>query len=35
MELFKFGGNDVKVHTLELFNNAVDKSQVPQDVKQE
>src|SRR5215470_7191404 len=31
MELFKFGGNDLKVHILELFNNIVDKSQIPQE----
>jgi sorting nexin-29 len=31
MELFKFGGNDFKVHIVELFNNIVDKSQIPQD----
>jgi hypothetical protein len=31
MELFKFGGNDLKVHTVGLFNNIVDKSQIPQE----
>jgi hypothetical protein len=31
MELFKFGGNDLKVHTVELFNNTVDKRQIPQE----
>jgi hypothetical protein len=27
MELFKFGGNYLKVHIVELFNNIVDKNQ--------
>jgi hypothetical protein len=31
MELFKFGGNYLKEHTVELFNNIVDKSQMPQE----
>jgi hypothetical protein len=30
MELFKFGGNYYKVNIVELFNNIVDKSQIPQ-----
>jgi hypothetical protein len=31
MELFKFGGKDLKVHILELFNNIADKIQIPQE----
>jgi hypothetical protein len=31
MEVFKFGGNYLKVHTVELFSNIVDKSQMPQE----
>jgi hypothetical protein len=31
MELFKFGENDLKVHIVELFNNIVHKSQIPQE----
>jgi hypothetical protein len=28
MEPFKFGGNDLKEHTVELFSSTVDKSQI-------
>jgi hypothetical protein len=31
MELFKYGGNDFKAHIVQLFNNIVDKSQIPQE----
>jgi hypothetical protein len=31
MKLFKFEGNYLKVHILELFNNTVDKTQIPQE----
>jgi hypothetical protein len=31
MDLFKFGGNNLKLHILELFNNTVDKNQIPQE----
>jgi hypothetical protein len=31
MEVWKFGGNELKMHTLELFNNIKDKNQKPQD----
>jgi hypothetical protein len=31
MELFKFGGNDFKAHIVQLFNNTVDNSQIPQE----
>jgi hypothetical protein len=31
MDLFKFGGNDLKVHTVELFSSTVDKSQIQQE----
>ena len=30
MELWKFGGNELKMHILELFNNIIDKNQMPQ-----
>src|SRR5215469_2214236 len=31
MELWKFGGNELKMHILELFNNIIDKNQKPQE----
>ena len=31
MELWKFGGNELKMHTLELFNKIIDKNQMPQE----
>jgi len=31
MELWKFGGNELKRHILELFNNITDKNQMPQE----
>jgi hypothetical protein len=31
MELWKFGGNELKIHILELFNTIVDKIQMPQE----
>jgi hypothetical protein len=31
MELFKFVGKDLKVHTLHLCNNIADKNQIPQE----
>ena len=31
MERWKFGGNELKIHLLELFNNAIDKNQMPQE----
>jgi len=31
MELWKFGGNELKIHILELFNNITDKNQMPQE----
>jgi len=31
MELWKFGGNELKMHILELFNNITDKNQMPQE----
>jgi hypothetical protein len=31
MELFKFGESDIKEHIVELFDNIVDKSQIPQE----
>ena len=30
MELWKFGGNELKIHLLELFNKIIDKNQMPQ-----
>ena len=33
--LLKFGGNKWKVHILELFNNTVDKNQIPQEQETE
>jgi len=31
MELRKFGGNELKMHILELFNNIMNKNQMPQE----
>jgi len=31
MELWKFGGNELKMHIPELFNNIIDKNQMPQE----
>ena len=31
MELWKFGGNELKMHLLELFNKIIDKNQMPQE----
>jgi len=31
MELWNFGGNELKIHLLEVFNNIVDKNQKPQE----
>jgi len=31
MELWKFGGNELKMHILELFNKITDKNQMPQE----
>ena len=31
MELWKFGGNELKMHILELFNNIIDKNQILQE----
>ena len=31
MELWKFGGNELKIHLLELFNKIIDKNQKPQE----
>jgi hypothetical protein len=31
MEMWKFGGNEKKMHVLELFNNIMDKNQMPQE----
>ena len=31
MELWKFGGNELKLHILELFNKIIDKNQMPQE----
>jgi len=30
MELWKFGGNELKICLLELFNNIINKNQMPQ-----
>ena len=30
MELQRFGGNELKMHILELFNTIIDKNQKPQ-----
>jgi hypothetical protein len=31
MEMWKFGGNEIKMHVLELFNNIIDKNQMPKE----
>jgi hypothetical protein len=31
MEMWKFGGNEIKMHVLELFNNTMNKNQMPQE----
>ena len=31
MELWKFGGNELKIHLLEPINNIIDKNQMPQE----
>ena len=31
MELWKFGGNELKMHLLELFNKIIDKNQMPRE----
>jgi len=31
MELWKFGGNELKIQLLELFNYIIDKNQMPQE----
>ena len=31
MELWKFGGNELKIHLLELFNRIIDKIQLTQE----
>ena len=31
MELWKFGGNELKMHILELFSNIISKNQMPQE----
>jgi len=31
MEILKFGGNELKLHILELFNSLIDKNQMPQE----
>ena len=31
MELWKFGGNELKIHLLELFNKIIDKNKMPQE----
>ena len=31
MELWKFGGNELKTQLLELFNKIIDKNQMPQE----
>ena len=33
MELWKFGGNELKIHLLELFNKIIDKNQMPQELE--
>ena len=35
MELWKFGGNELKINLLELFNKIIDKNQMPQNGRQE
>ena len=31
MELWRFGGNELKIHLLEVFNKIIDKNQMPQE----
>ena len=31
IELWKFGGNELKIHLLEMFNIIIDKNQMPQE----
>ena len=31
MELWNFGGNELKLHLLELFNKIINKNQIPQE----
>jgi len=31
MEMWKFGGNELKMHLLELFNKIIEKNQIPQE----
>ena len=31
MEMWEFGGNELKIHPLELFNKIIDKNQMPQE----
>jgi hypothetical protein len=31
MALLKFGGNELRVHILEIFNNTLDKNKIPQE----
>jgi len=33
MELWKFGGNELKIYLLELFNELIDKNKMPQEWK--
>jgi len=33
MELWKFGGNELKMHILELFNKTIDKNQILQELE--
>ena len=35
MELWKFGGNELKIHLLELFNKIIDKNQCHKNGRQE
>jgi len=30
MELWKYGGNKLKIHLLDMFNKITDKNQMPQ-----
>jgi hypothetical protein len=31
MELWKFGGNELRIQLLELFNKIIDKNQMPEE----
>jgi len=31
MEVWKFGGKELKIHLLELFNKIIDKNQMPKE----